>query len=130
MHSSGWMCSIWAVSNAASSLRGWMQSTGHTSTHALSLVPMQGSVITYAIQSSGSVERHCTWWRAMIAPATLSEVLMSGSFPTRQFPVFLLLSLLIAAPAAAQTAAAAAPQGQPAQDPSVDLQTNVAQPDF
>jgi hypothetical protein len=66
----------------------------------------------------------------MIAPATLSEVLMSGSFPTRQFPVFLLLSLLIAAPAAAQTAAAAAPQGQPAQDPSVDLQTNVAQPDF
>jgi len=66
----------------------------------------------------------------MIAPATLSEVLMSGSFPTRQVPAFLLLSLLIAAPAAAQTAAAAAPPSQPAQDPSVDLQINVAQPDF
>jgi len=25
---------------------GWMQSTGHTSTHELSFVPMQGSAIT------------------------------------------------------------------------------------
>ena len=54
---------------------------------------------------------------------------MSTSSCSRPFPVFLLLSLLIAAPAAAQTAAAA-PSNPPAQDPSVDLQVNVAQPDF
>ena len=46
MHSSGWMFSILADSNAGSSLRGWMQSTGQTSTQAVSLVPMQGSVMT------------------------------------------------------------------------------------
>jgi hypothetical protein len=28
-----------------------MQSTGHASTHAVSLVPMQGSAITYAISA-------------------------------------------------------------------------------
>src|ERR1043165_2810498 len=54
MHSSGGMKSIFADSKAGSSLRGWMQSTGQTSTHAVSLVPMQGSVITYAILSSRS----------------------------------------------------------------------------
>jgi len=27
---------------------GWMQSTGQTSTQEMSLVPMQGSLITYA----------------------------------------------------------------------------------
>src|SRR5215510_7541162 len=46
MHSSGWMYSIVASANSASSLRGWMQSTGHTSTQAVSLVSMHGSVMT------------------------------------------------------------------------------------
>src|SRR6266571_1374422 len=36
-------------SKVGSSFRGWMQSTGQTSTHAVSLVPIQGSAITYAI---------------------------------------------------------------------------------
>src|SRR5262249_36255621 len=45
MHSSGWMYSIVACANSASSLRGWMQSTGQTSTQAVSLVSMQGSVM-------------------------------------------------------------------------------------
>jgi hypothetical protein len=34
-----------------------MQSTGHTSTQELSLVPMQGSVITYAIGRAFSQSR-------------------------------------------------------------------------
>ena len=38
-----------AAANSGSSLRGWMQSTGHTSTHAVSFVPMQGSVMMYTI---------------------------------------------------------------------------------
>ena len=33
-------------------LFGWMQSTGQASMHAVSLVPMQGSAITYAIRIS------------------------------------------------------------------------------
>jgi len=40
--------SISAVSNAGSSFRGWMQSTGQTSTHAASLVPIHGSQMIYA----------------------------------------------------------------------------------
>src|SRR6185436_9259732 len=48
MHSSGWMYNILLASNVASSLRGWMQSTGHTSTQAVSLVPTQGSQMMYA----------------------------------------------------------------------------------
>src|SRR5918996_3415521 len=48
MHSSGWMNSMSAVANSGSSFRGWMQSTGHTSTQALSLVPMHGSQMMYA----------------------------------------------------------------------------------
>jgi hypothetical protein len=55
---------------------------------------------------------------------------MSGPFRVRLLPLFVFCSLLIAAPAAAQTAAAAAAPTQPAQDPSVDLQVNVVQPDF
>src|SRR5580704_18263906 len=46
MHSTGLMYSIVSVWWVGSSLRGWMQSTGHTSTHAVSLVLMQGSAIT------------------------------------------------------------------------------------
>src|SRR6266852_1894500 len=46
MHSVGWMYSCVSASNAGSSLRGWMQSTGQTSTHAVSFVPMHGSAIT------------------------------------------------------------------------------------
>src|SRR5690349_22362615 len=52
MHSSGLMKSIVACSNSGSSLRGWMQSTGQTSTHAVSLVLMQGSVMTKGISLS------------------------------------------------------------------------------
>src|SRR5262245_31832490 len=48
MHSSGWMYSISAAANSASSFRGWMQSTGQTSTHAVSFVPIQGSQMIYA----------------------------------------------------------------------------------
>src|SRR5262245_27684221 len=48
MHSSGWMYSISAVENSGSSFRGWMQSTGQTSTHAVSFVPTQGSQMIYA----------------------------------------------------------------------------------
>jgi hypothetical protein len=49
MHSTGLMYNWGSDSNAGSSLRGWMQSTGQTSTHAVSFVPIQGSAITYAI---------------------------------------------------------------------------------
>src|SRR5205807_10615601 len=46
MHSTGSMYSNSSVAWAGSSFLGWMQSTGHASTHAVSLVPMQGSAIT------------------------------------------------------------------------------------
>src|SRR3954470_4244056 len=42
MHVSGSMYSISSVAKFASSLVGWMQSTGQTTTHAVSFVPMQG----------------------------------------------------------------------------------------
>src|SRR5215207_2375481 len=45
MHSSGWIYSIVASANSGSSFRGWMQSTGQTSTQAVSLVSIQGSVM-------------------------------------------------------------------------------------
>src|SRR4029077_17566578 len=51
MHSSGMIESILDDSKSTSSLRGWMQSTGQTSTQAVSLVPMQGSAITYAMRA-------------------------------------------------------------------------------
>ena len=35
----------------SSSFLGWMQSTGQASTQALSLVPIQGSAMTYAISA-------------------------------------------------------------------------------
>src|SRR5579859_2403270 len=57
MHSTGSMYSISAPSNCGSSFLGWMQSTGHASTHAASLVPMQGSAITYAIEVKVSVSQ-------------------------------------------------------------------------
>src|SRR6202011_3733781 len=50
IHSTGWMESCVSFSKSGSSLRGWMQSTGQTSTQAESFVPMHGSAITYAIQ--------------------------------------------------------------------------------
>src|ERR1035437_9855456 len=49
MHSTGSIYSISSLANASSSFFGCMQSTGHASTHAVSLVPIQGSAITYAI---------------------------------------------------------------------------------
>src|SRR5262245_4875859 len=39
-----------------SSLRGWIQSTGQTSTHAVSFVPTHGSQMTYAILPVSSYE--------------------------------------------------------------------------
>src|SRR5262249_10964755 len=52
IHSSGWMNSCSAASNSGSSFRGWMQSTGQTSTQAVSFVPMQGSVMVYVTRLS------------------------------------------------------------------------------
>src|SRR5689334_6275878 len=49
MHSSGSMYNWSAASKPGSSLRGWIQSTGQTSTQAASLTLMHGSVITYVI---------------------------------------------------------------------------------
>src|SRR3954467_2719443 len=49
MHSTGSMNNWSTASNLSESFFGWMQSTGHASTHAWSLVPIQGSAITYAI---------------------------------------------------------------------------------
>src|SRR5262252_496911 len=45
MHSVGLMYSWVTLSCSASSFLGWMQSTGQTSTHAVSLVPIHGSAI-------------------------------------------------------------------------------------
>jgi hypothetical protein len=52
MHSSGWMNSISADSKSDSSFLGWIQSTGQTSTHAVSLVPTHGSQMIYATEVS------------------------------------------------------------------------------
>src|SRR6185437_10013878 len=57
MHSTGSMNSMLEPSNWGSSFLGWMQSTGHASTQAASLVPMQGSAITYAIEVKISVSQ-------------------------------------------------------------------------
>src|SRR5208282_4034108 len=56
MHSTGTINSCSDSAKPASSFLGWMQSTGQASTQAVSLVPIQGSAITYAIvQFSGKV---------------------------------------------------------------------------
>src|SRR3954452_10840914 len=57
MHSSGSMYSWSACSNPGSSGVGWMQSTGQTSTHEVSFVPMHGSLMTYA---KTILRRFCT----------------------------------------------------------------------
>src|SRR5579859_4748396 len=57
MHSTGSMNNISEPSNCGSSFLGWMQSTGHAYTQAASLVPMQGSAITYAIEVKVSVSQ-------------------------------------------------------------------------
>src|SRR5450631_4915600 len=49
MHSTGSMNNCSDSAKPASSFLGWMQSTGQASTQAVSLVPIQGSAITYAI---------------------------------------------------------------------------------
>jgi hypothetical protein len=47
----------WSVEpNSLSALVGWMQSTGQTSTHEVSLVPMQGSAMMCGIE--------ILWWKA------------------------------------------------------------------
>src|SRR5580658_1464151 len=45
MHSTGSIYNISSVGNLSLSFFGWMQSTGQASTHAVSLVLMQGSAI-------------------------------------------------------------------------------------
>src|SRR6476620_7347929 len=55
IHSTGSINSMLEPSNCGSSVLGWMQSTGQASTQAASLVPMQGSAITYAIRVKFSV---------------------------------------------------------------------------
>src|SRR5262245_44970075 len=68
MHSSGWMYSIVVCANSGSSLRGWMQSTGQTSTQAVSFVPMHGSVMMYAtLVSSKSGSQQSSITRAAFA---------------------------------------------------------------
>src|SRR4051812_11423052 len=46
MQSSGLMKRCWASAKPASSLRGWMQSTGQTSTQSADFVPMHLEVMT------------------------------------------------------------------------------------
>src|SRR3954451_24176796 len=67
MHSAGstWSCS--AASYPGSSGVGWMQSTGHTSTHELSFVPMHGSAITYAIGGGSSGGRDGGFYPAVVS---------------------------------------------------------------
>src|SRR5580704_16698240 len=55
MHSTGSMYSMSSVANFSESFFGWMQSTGHASTHAASFTPIQGSAITYAIEKFSTV---------------------------------------------------------------------------
>src|SRR3954463_16505596 len=49
MQVSGSMYSMSVLPNSASFLVGWMQSTGHTSTQEVSLVPMQGSAMMWGM---------------------------------------------------------------------------------
>src|SRR5271157_5123404 len=49
MHSTGSMNNWSELPKPSSSFLGWMQSTGQASTQAVSLVPIQGSAMTYAI---------------------------------------------------------------------------------
>ena len=57
MHSSGMNIKHLRRREAGSSFRGWMQSTGQTSTQAVSFVPMHGSQMIYAI---GADDTSCT----------------------------------------------------------------------
>src|SRR5580693_5796687 len=72
MHSAGLMKSCFTDSCSGSSLRGWMQSTGQTSTQAVSFVPMQGSAITYAIHISFARTTDRGSFRQMEHPAEFS----------------------------------------------------------
>ena len=64
-----------AASNPGSSLRGWMQSTGHTSTQALSFVPMHGSQMIYATPSPTRLD----FQRAKYTPEVRVRRIMAGS---------------------------------------------------
>src|SRR5438445_9909732 len=64
MHSTGSMKSWSTASNPGRpssycvSFFGWMQSTGHASTHAVSFVPMQGSAMTYVMNHLHRLSRY------------------------------------------------------------------------
>src|SRR6185312_11304214 len=49
IHSTGSIYSCVTGAKSSSFLRGWMQSTGHASTHAVSFTLIQGSAMTYAM---------------------------------------------------------------------------------
>src|SRR6185295_11189664 len=68
------MKSIGALSNSGSSLRGWMQSTGQTSTQAVSFVSMQGSVMMNGILGF-SVARFGQRTRSTADGVTSTEIL-------------------------------------------------------
>ena len=71
---------ISAAANAGSSFRGWMQSTGQTSTHAVSFVPTQGSQIIYAIAPITIIARkHMT--SVLPTAALIAAVVLGGSVP-------------------------------------------------
>src|ERR1043165_391341 len=84
MRSSGWMNNWVAASNSASSFRGWMQSTGQASTHAVSFVPMQGSAMTYAMDSSSLT---VDWFQqGIIAEANLYYTVFKNTTRSRRGP--------------------------------------------
>jgi hypothetical protein len=108
MHSSGWMYSISVPSNPGSSFRGWIQSTGHTSTHAASLVPMQGSQMMYATVVSrqpGKYNSERRLRRVAAALALLGTVLASlqAAPAWREAPEYLPLFAPVAPRSAAFT---------------------------
>src|SRR5687767_14351188 len=61
-----------------------MQSTGHTSTHELSLVPMHGSLITYAKRHPQGSFTHPEWanyhaWREVDLHQRVAALRLAGS---------------------------------------------------
>src|SRR5271167_1301987 len=74
MHSTGSIYNISSSAYAGESFLGWIQSTGQASTQAVSLVPMHGSAITYAIEVSVSLRCIAT----LTEPVILTRIPTSG----------------------------------------------------
>jgi hypothetical protein len=77
-----------AVANAGSSFLGWMQSTGQTSTQAVSLVPMQGSQMIYAITLILLVLSRLAGAPAPGGPAAQDDSTSAGSCDPRLASLF------------------------------------------